>query len=250
MKKIIPALLIICVLFLFAGCNESSYDDVPYEKSNMKTEEFLIIYQDAYNKTRDINNFNLNITYESNVRTENNYQKNLDNIKISTYQGKPILVINNSNEEIIYYLDKKMYNDVVDSKAFNTTEVCNNYKTNNMPTLDSSIIVNSIQTKKFEDVTFYKLNYDIDYINNQKNITDVLIKNSEDAYPDFIYSYSQEFGINSSGYIVMARTTYELQQRENRNVYFWAQQTTDLIDYSNNMQILDDMTKLNKIINT
>ena len=143
-----------------------------------------------------------------------------------------------------------MTNDVVSSQSTNTESLCNTQKQFLIPSLDSSMIVDNIYTKEFEETTYYKLNFNIEYVNNQTTITDKLITNSNEAYPDYIYSYCQEFGINSQGYIVMMRITYELQQYENRSVYYWSQQTTDLLDYSGNMTILDDMTKLNAIINS
>lgn len=250
MKKIIPLIMIVCLIFLMAGCKEQTYDDIEYNGTNLTTEQFLVIYQEAYNKTRDINNMDLNIKYQYDNRIQGDYKENVDNVKISNYQGRPIAVINNSVGENIYYLDKLMVNDVVSEEIVNTESICNNQKQFLIPSLDSSIILESILTKEFEGTTYYKLKYDIEYVNNQTPITDNLITNSNDPYPDYIYSYYQEFGINSQGYIVMMRTTYELQQYENRNVYYWSQQTTDLLDYSNNMAILEDMTKLNPIINS
>ena len=250
MKKVIPLIMIICLVFLFAGCKEQHYDDIEYNSSNLTTEQFLALYQDAYNKTRDITNLNFDIKYQHENRNQGDYKEYINNVKISNYQGRPIAVINDSNGETIYYLNKSMTNDVVSSQPTNTESLCNTQKQFLIPSLDSSMIVDNIYTKEFERTTYYKLNFNIEYVNNQTTITDKLITNSNEAYPDYIYSYCQEFGIDSQGYIVMMRITYELQQYENRSVYYWSQQTTDLLDYSGNMTILDDMTKLNAIINS
>ncbi len=247
MKKLFSIALVMLVGLIFTACGETTFDQIPYGEANISLQNLVLLYDDSKNRTDILTNMHLESfsnTYESGKEQISTFS----DVKIGRYLQNPLVSITQDKTNTIYYLNKQMLNNSIVTPMTQTIdELITQIKEDYMKSLSVTSTVDGIYKKTFQDVTYYKVVYNSTYINSQEDITDRIIKNKGEAYPDYIISYSLEFGLNKNSFLVMTKISYTLQNHNRQNYYTFIQQT-NLVDYSSNMTVVSDPSILNPMI--
>lgn len=247
MKKLFSIALVMLVGLIFTACGETTFDQIPYGEANISLQNLVLLYDDSKNRTDILTNMHLESfsnTYESGKEQISTFS----DVKIGRYLQNPLVSITQDKTNTIYYLNKQMLNNSIVTPMTQTIdELITQIKEDYMKSLSVTSTVDGIYKKTFQDVTYYKVVYNSTYINSQEDITDIIIKNKGDSYPDYIISYSLEFGLNKNSFLVMTKISYTLQNHNRQNYYTFVQQT-NLVDYSSNMTVVSDPSILNPMI--
>lgn len=247
MKKVFSVLLIMLVGLIFTACGETTFDQIPYEDANLSLQNLVLLYDDSKIRTEVLTN--LHLESNSNIYEKGKQQiSNSTDIKVGRYLQNSIVSVTQDNTNIIYYLNKQMVNNSIVTPMQQTLDsLITQIKSDYMKSLSFTALVDNIYQKSYKDVTYYKVVYNTTYINSQEDVVNSIIKNKNEAYPDYIISYSLEFGINKNSFLVMTKISYTLQNHNRQNYYTFVEQT-NLVDYSSNMTVVSDPSVLNPMI--
>lgn len=247
MKKFLSLILIIMASFLLVSCGTKTFDDIEYTSSEKTGEEMITLYNNARTNSLNFSNYQLSVTKSDSIETTHT------TIKIGTYASFPIISISGKDSSTIYYKEKKMVDQGTPEAlpvGQNMTTLVNTYKAELLYYLSATTEIDSVYEKSFDGVTYYKVILNTQYVNNYTPIKNECLTTAQQEanYPDYIYSYSFEFGIEkSSENLVMFRKSYVLQNH-NRVNYYKNTKTVILQDNSANLTIISDPTILNPML--
>lgn len=247
MKKFLSVVLIVMASFLLMSCGTKTFDDIKYDDSEKTGEEMITLYNNARTNSLNFSSYELSITEANTIETTTS------TIKIGTYASFPIISVAEADSTTIYYKDKKMVDQGTPEAlpvGQNMNTLVTSFKAELLYYMSATTQIDTVYEKTFEGVTYYRIVLNTQYVNNYAPIKNECLtaEQQEADYPDYIYSYSFEFGVeNASENLVMFRKSYVLQNHNRKN-YYRSTKTVILEDNSANLTIVSDPTILNPML--
>lgn len=161
MKKILATIALATITALtLAGCNEKTFDDIPYQSSTVTQSALYQLYDGGTITNSNLIAMDVSLDEKTTLvgvedNTKTIYSESTSsNQKFKTDLSRPTLVIDTDEDNYIYRNDKVLINKETIEPAASTASLI--ASTKSLFNIDRTYTLSSIEEKTFKGVNYYK----------------------------------------------------------------------------------------------